>query len=445
MVFLVVILLGSTSFILGRYLLGKWLNHLSIYSIIWSGLIILYEIKLLPYVDIIPLTWLYILLTFISFLTGVLTITTARNIFSNKPIFSSQYNIELKIFKDNGRVLRFAIIFFSLISVFAAVQNWMILLNIYGNIPNIIINSNEIYLKSMHNEIKGITPYISYSGYIALFFVGIYSSYKGKISILTFLPFIGIILKELAVVGRVGMLFGLFEFLITFILFRNLLNDDKLKRFGFSYKNGVIASIFLIAIFITATSFVRISRGTTEDYAKTSSSLRQWKGNILITPTIYLYLSSDLGVLNKYLESGGVFNSEENQTQFGVNTFLSVYNLLSKFHYIERPENLQRGYYIPMWSNTGTFIRELHADFGVLGIIVVPYILGLILTWLWLEFYYKHNLILFTILVYLELIVVFSFLVMITRLLYWGVTLLLIIFLIPILERLAVLRGNRNN
>lgn len=437
MVFIIVPLFAIGGILLSKFLLKKWINHLSAYCIIWSGLILLYEMKLLPYVNVIPLAWLYIFLTFITFLLGILTITTAQNLSSKNRILENESEIQLKIFADRGKVVKYSVIFFSFITLLAAIQNWMVLFKLYGSIPGIILHSNEIYHLSIHNEIKGIIPYISYAGYVAIFFSGIYTAYKKKFVIVTFLPFIGVILKEIAIVGRAGMLFALIEFLITFILFRHLLVDDKFNRFKFVYKNGFLASGVLILLFVISASFVRISRDTGEDYANTSLKLRHWKENVFITPTIYLYLSSDVGVLSKYLESGGKFNSEEVNTQFGVNTFLSVYNLLSKFGFIDRPENLQRGYYIPMWGNTGTFIRELHADFGISGILIFPYFLGLFITWLWFKFYRQKSLIIFSILVFFNIIIGFSFLVMVTRLLYWGISLVFIIFYIPFLEKLA--------
>ena len=97
-----------------------------------------------------------------------------------------------------------------------------------------------------------------------------------------------------------------------------------------------------------------------------------------------------------------------------------------------------------MWTNTGTYIRELHADFGLSGVLFGPYIIGLLITWLWFKFYMENSsLIAFAVLVFLNIIIGFSFLVMVTRLLYWGASLFFIIFYLPYLEKISLAISRR--
>lgn len=433
MVFILVISISIISVVIGKALLGKWLNHLTLYCVIWSGLILLYELKLLPYPNISARAWFYIITSYLSFLFGILTLTSARNLYNKKTILNKSANLDLKIFKDGGKAVKYALLFTSAITIYTAIQNWMVLIKMFGSIPAVILNANYIYiLNSKGGGIKGMVPFIAVFGYVAIFFSGIYTAYKGKFTFLTFLPFIGIIVREMATVGRVGMLLALLEFLFVFFLFRHLLNNDSSKRFKFSKTNAIISFAFILALFIASASIVRVARGGTEKFVGASQQLSELKGNFIISPTVYLYLSSDVGVLSKY------FDYEPEKTKFGQNTFLTVYHILSKFDIIDRPSDYQKGYFIPMWTNTATYIREIHADFGVTGVFLIPYLLGLIITWLWFKFYEEKSLIVFTILVFLYLIIGFSFLVMFTRVGYWSISQLLIIISIPLVEKIAV-------
>jgi len=404
-----------------------------------GGAVFLYELKLLHYPDLIPVAWFLIISTFLSFLLGILTITSARNVsHKNQPIFNKE-NISLKIFKDGGTALKYSLFIFSFIALLSAIQNWVVLIKMFGSIPAVILNATNIYALSMRGELEGVIPYVPYLGYVAIFFSGIYTAYKKKFSLLTFFPFLGVILKELAIVGRAGMLFALLEFLFAFFLFRHLLNKDLLQRYKFSRKNGIMAFSFLIILFISAISLVRVVRGTTESFANKSIQLRNLKDNFILTPTVYLYLSSDPGVLSEYLRSEGKIISEAEATKFGQNTFLPIYSFLAKFGLGDRVPGYQKRYYISMWTNTGTYIRELHADFGVVGTLIVPYLIGLLITWLWFKFYEERSLIVFAFLVYLNLIIGFSFILMVTRFLYWIISLLIIVFYLPALEKIAVI------
>jgi oligosaccharide repeat unit polymerase len=397
----------------------------------------LYELKLLPYVDIIPEAWFLVSFGFFAFLMGILTITSTKNLFpEGKDNLNTEETI-IKIFSDDGKAVKLTVFILSTLCLLSAIQNWYVLVKLFGSIPAVLINATLVYRLNVHRDISGVIPYVSTLGFVAIFFSGLYTAYKGKFSFLTFYPFIGIILKELAEVGRAGMLFALIEYFTSFILFGYLLKDSLSHKQKFSKKNSVIAITILLLVIIISASVVKTARGSFESYSGASKQLNKLEGNMIITPSIYLYLSSDLGVLSKYLEN----NSEK--ATFGQNTFLPIYSVLSKFDIVKRPSDYQMGYFIPMWTNTGTYIRELHADFGLWGTFLGPYLIGLITTWLWFRFYETKNLIVFSFLVFFFLIVGFSFLVMVTRLSYWFISLFLLMIFIPLVERMAV-RNSHN-
>ena len=428
---IIVIVISALGIVSGRVIFNKWVNHLTMYCIIWGMLVFLYQLKLFPYVDIIPMAWFYIISAFISFLLGVITILTINNSSIKGLNFNEKVNITLEIIKDNGKALKFSVIFFSILSLLIAIHSWMLLINLFGSIPAVFINAHEVYRLNVEGDIKGTIPYVAPIGYVAIFFAGIYTAYKGRFSFLSFFPFIGIIIKELATVGRAGMLLALMEFLFSFFLFRNILKRDLENRFKFSRSNAFIASSFLVILLIVSASFVRLSRGTGENYKGISKGLRELKDNPIISPSVYLYLSSDIGVLSQYLKV------DRENTKFGQNTFLLVHGFLAKLGIGKKPPFFLKGYYIPIWTNTGTYIRELHADFGPPGVFLVPYLLGLLTTLFWFKFYKDQNLIAFVLLVYFYLIVGFSFLVMVTRLSHWVLSLIYIILYLPILGNLA--------
>lgn len=421
----------------GKFLFKQWMNHLTLYSAIWGLLIVLYELKLLPYYDLISLTWFYIISAFLSFVFGILTLISLRNLFRTNPIDIKPARLDLPIFKDGGVTLKYALLITSMIGIFAAVQHWLVLINLFGSIPAALINAALVYKLNLSGGAKGVIPYISNFGFVAVFLSGIYTAYKGRFSFITFLPFIGIIIKNMATLGRVSMLFALIEFFITFLLFRYLLKTDSAKRFKFSAKNAVFAFSILLLFVIFSASLVRATRVSNEYYKGTSKELKQLEDNFIITPSIYFYLSCDVGVLNQYLQSNG------EKTKFGENSFILFHYILSNFDVIQRPKDLQKGYRFPMWANTGTYIRELHADFGIAGVYLVPYFLGFLITLLWFKFFERHGMITLVLLTFLTLIIGFSFLMMITRLDIWTISLVLLLFIVPVIEKVAVFFGER--
>ncbi len=166
---------------------------------------------------------------------------------------------------------------------------------------------------------------------MAVFLAGIYAAYKGRFSFLMFFPFLGIIVKELTYFGRAEILLALMEFFFSFFLFRHLLNNDSSQRFKFSKKNAFFAATMLLILVISSTSFIRIGRGAQENYIGANRGLKQLEENFIISPSIYLYMSSDVGVFSKYLAAGG------EKAKFGQNTFLIFYNLIAQ---LEEKKNL---------------------------------------------------------------------------------------------------------
>ena len=283
--------------LLGKFLFKKWLNHLTLYCFLFGTSFFLYELKLLPYVNIIPFAWFIIIVSFLSFFGGTLTIISARNLFKENPTFIEQSDISIKIFSDGGKTLKYAIILFSLISIYSTIEFWMVLIKQFGSIPGVLINAQIIYRLNINGELKGATPYIYLFGFVAVFFTGIYTAYNRKFTLLSFVPLLSIIIKEIGGAGRAAMSVALVEFVLSFFLFRYLLNNDSSKRFKFSKTSAIVASSILIVIFIVAVSLVRISRAseTSEKFSGASRELTQSKENIILSPSIYLYVSSNVG------------------------------------------------------------------------------------------------------------------------------------------------------
>ena len=74
----------------------------------------------------------------------------------------------------------------------------------------------------------------------------------------------------------------------------------------------------MIVLIIGSTSVIRVSRGNYENYLGASNKLNKLKSNFIISPSIYLYLSSDVGVFSKYLQI------DNEHTKFAINTIITL-------------------------------------------------------------------------------------------------------------------------
>ncbi len=426
MLIFIILLVGFSTILISYKMFGTWFNHVAIYSVVWTTVLYLYELRLIYFVTLSIYTWLVIIGAFLSLLLGSLTVFSVKS----KQFNSTSVDPEQALlFKDGGRILKYSIYVFSIIGILSALQHWSVLLDEYGTIINVFINAYHVYKTRTSGDLEGVVPYIWLIIYPALFLSGIYTAYKNKLTIATILPMIALILKELANLSRAGILFGFAEFIISFFLFKQIFKKSE-HPVRSRFKVAVVMLILLSLVGIGA-AFIKTVRQATDTFKGTSSSLSTFKGKAFISPSIYFYGASHVGVLNQFLEK------DKERESFGSNTFFTLYSALAKFDLVKQPKFLPPGYFIPNWSNTGTYLRELYNDFGFVGIFIVPFLLGLLSTLYWFKFREYGRFSDLVILTHFYIVISLSFFVFVVRSPAWTIGAIFLLVVIPILEKLV--------
>lgn len=429
-----IILIGLCFIIISRAIFGRKFNPLSLYTIIWGVMLVLFELRLMPFYPLSTLTWTVIIIAYLSFFFGILTIYMWEKKFRIENDQDNNSSSPLLLFEDGGKQIRNIIIIFSILGLYGALQHWAILLKEFGNVAGVLLHAAKVYHMRNANEISGVVPYVWMFSFPAAFFAGIYMAYKGRITFISILPLLGIIIKDLAKVARSGILIGMFEFFIAYIFFNYFLKNSTTRKV--SRWNIIFSFIVILALMISAASIVKLFRNPVENYAATNRTLAQFEGNAFISPHIYFYAASQIGVLNRFLEE----DSED--MPIGSSTFTSVYNVLSSLGLTEKLELKQKGYLIPQWSNTATYLRDFYNDYGIAGILLGPYLLGLLTTFFWFKFFRNGNLKYLLILTQLNVIIALSFFVLATR----SPVIIFIIFLCyPILNFMENYQNRKKN
>lgn len=417
--FLILIVFIFTVFF-ARRIFQKWFNPISVYSFAWFFVLSLYELKLMSYISLSSLTWFTIIIAFLAFSLGSLTIVVSYKYYKPKNFYANNSKTNDAIFEDDGKIIKNAIILFSIIGFLAAIQHWYILFQKYGSLAEILFNANKIYRLRTEGKLDEVWGYIFIVPYAGIFLSGLFVAFKSKLTYVAILPFFAIVLKELANISRAGMLIAFFLFISAFFLYRNRMNSSQ-KKISLKSKLKILFSVIVVAFLIfAAATIVKTSRGAFESFSASSSTLKKYKEGIIFTPSVYLYFSSHVGVLSKYID-----DDFESKTGFGEFTFQPIYNFLSKFELVKHPPFYEKGYFIPMWTNTGTYLRYIHADFGEVGILIFPYFLGFITTFYWFRYYKTQKLIYLVFLSYLFVLIMYSFVTIISRTATWLLSLLL--------------------
>jgi oligosaccharide repeat unit polymerase len=129
------------------------------------------------------------------------------------------------------------------------------------------------------------------------------------------------------------------------------------------------------------------------------------------------------------------FEGKLEGTPPGGNTFAPLYRLLSKLDVVEPVKEYEKFYFVPMGTNTGSYLRELYADWGLAGTLSIVYLLGAICSIVYEAYQRKRSLVLLATLAHLNVLVFFTFALQTTRWTYWLISLVASILAGTIVDR----------
>jgi oligosaccharide repeat unit polymerase len=408
--------MGLVGVIGGRLLFGRWFNHLSLYSLIWGTGLALFELRLIDYTPLEAEVWMLIGYSWIAFAAGAVTLILARvavgaSLGTHATALPAQYAVWER------RFFAIAIMVISSIALATVVQHWLVLLKMFGSIVGILANGYKIYRLRIENQIPGLVPYFDSLALTAAYLAGLYTARTRKIKLLALFPLIVIVLADIAFLGRARMFIAGILFASAYFLAG--IKSEPQKQFQSIGKGRRLLMLGLVlTMFLAAAEYVRTFRGAFEGFYGTTKELRQFERSAFLTPSLYLYLSSHPGVFNAYWKAGGEHPFP------GSNTFAPVFRILARLGLADNVSYYTKFYNIPISTNTGTYLRELHADFGIAGILAMPYVLGFLCTALWLRIRNQYRLTTIAWLTHLYVIIAFSYFYQATRLGYWAVSLI---------------------
>ena len=78
MIIALIILAGISTVLLGRWMFGRWFNHVGLYGAMWSFSLALFQVGLIYYYPLEMETWFIIITGWLAFVMGSGTVVCAR-------------------------------------------------------------------------------------------------------------------------------------------------------------------------------------------------------------------------------------------------------------------------------------------------------------------------------------------------------------------------------
>ena len=377
---ILVLAVGSTLVLFSRRLLGRWFNHLSLYSVVWSMSLAAHEVGLVSYYPIDAITWGVIAGAALSFFLGSMAVILVERRRVNRggrvvhaSTVKAKVSNSLEAFPGQRREW-WAILGLSFIGLLGVAQGMLILTGFWGGLDRVLRFATDVYLTRVANPIEGQVPYLSVAAVAACSLAGLYASQRG-FSIICIIPFIVLFSDAVNAMGAATYLLGGILFLCSYLL------PER--------KHGLRATLLLLLVGVSLPGmlrFIRGTRGAPETYGYESQTLISLSDAVGLSPAMYNHVSVAPGVLNEFLR-------RPYRTEIpGSQTLGTVFRVLGRFKLTEPTPRYAQVFYTPVPANVGTYLLPLYADFGISGILLGPFILGILCTWLWFRFKTKPTL-----------------------------------------------------
>jgi len=384
MAFILLFVWGVVMLLLARWVCGNWLNHLSLYTFVWTLSLEAHELHWIRYNSISTEAWLYIFLAWAAIYLG----TAAVMYRGERPVPAPS--------RDSLRRLKLVIVILSLSGLASCL---VLARQVTAEVdPNLFIaltvGAPKIYAAGLEEtgNLVGI-PYVAFLPYAACALAGVYSARRGRIEWVSTFPLIVVAIAAILSVSRWGVMLATALFLLS------LYATPKTRPFSLTFAQkaglvtGCVACLGLVSIARTDLS------GEFSEQSKALQSISTW---VPPAPSFYFYVSAPPVGLSEYLREP----SREGNLHWGRYTFASVYRLFSKLGFGNYVPFHQEFFSTPEPINTCTYLREVHSDFGVIGVFVFPFLLGGLAGWLSIS---KSSLARVVLLAHIYVIVLFSF------------------------------------
>jgi oligosaccharide repeat unit polymerase len=360
MILILLVIWGAAMTCLARIICQSWLNHLSLYTFIWTLSLGTYELHWIRYNSISGEAWLYVFMAWIALYLGTAVVMVRRQPPPRQPTAESL------------RRLKNAIVLLSVGGLCSCVE---LARQVMRDVdPNLLVavtvGAPKIYAAGFEEtgEFTGI-PYLGFLPFAASALAGAYAARRGRMNWICLFPLLVATITGVLSVSRWAMLLSGALFLVSYCL------TPKFKPIYLSrFQKGLIALVCAGGIVFSTVSRIDLA-SSLGDQSSTLNEISDW---VPVAPSLYFYLSGPPVGLSAYLRDPG----REANLAWGRYTFASVYRFLSKLGLATHVPFHQEFYSTPEPINTCTYLREAHSDFGVLGVFFVPFLLGLVAGWL---------------------------------------------------------------
>lgn len=333
----------------GKIIYSNFFNPICLYSTVWGVAVLVHQSDLIVFYNLTPFCWVVIFASHLLFVLGCF-VGWNLNI-DEKPIEIECVSVEqLKKWMLVGIVVTMSL------AAIAIVANLKTMISIYGF--NLMEQIVLIYGDRVNETQKIETiPYLGSFIFITLPLLGCYLKRFGFHLIV--IPCVFLACADALISGgRAGIVFAFLLFLAGYMCMD--------KGFELSSRGRVLFLLTSLVTFALMIFFVSQERADGLKMAYATDLYKDLFGYKVALYKGLAYIAGPIGTLNEYLR--------ECEFYFGKNSFLTIYNVLTRLGLMEPINHYQEFFSTPMECNVGTWVREIIEDFTLFGaVFFIPF------------------------------------------------------------------------
>lgn len=382
-----------------KVLFGSYFAPLGVYGSVWLGALLLFHLPVFNYRTLSSLTVGVIWLSFGTFTCGALTIGLAARLGRRQ----CKVNVVRKpAAVVNRKLLEYAIVILSILGVVGAMGLLVRVASVYG-LAGLFHEASriraEVAVFGENIKVGKGTIYALGLIYVAGSLSGFYLGYFRRRFLFAYLPVVSIIVFEIAFLGRAEVLIFSLLFSICYIAGMRVvrLHGSRAKVRPVMTAREIIAlAVAVVIVFVAVNALLH--KGVSErQFARV-----HLPASLL---NIYAYIATPIAALDVAL------SRPMDHYLLGQATFYPAARALYRIGLIR---NIANTSYVldtvrtPVPSNTFTYLRPLYEDFGLIGIAFLPWLIGVLSSYLFMLYKRRPNLIKIVTMAYIYVFLVFS-------------------------------------
>ena len=288
---------------------------------------------------------------------------------------------------------------FSIIGLIGLVAQSFEVAREFGGLSlGLFAQANDLYHARVDNpDLLGMS-YVGAFSFASCPLAGLYTAKIGKVTATSVVPLVLVTLAGMLAMGRAGMIFAGIWFVAA--LFHTPGPSLKIRRWQAGIGVALVA-----AIIVGGFALISSTRGLSEDFSGLSPTM-EWASDYFPTlPSLYFDYTGPVAGFSDYLA-----HPDRNSRAFtGMYTFAPIFRFVSRLGARISIPYYDEYYYTPRAINVMTYLQNIHSDFGGVGVLIFPYFLGALMTWLTLKLKEKFEPVHVVLLAHGYLIISFSF------------------------------------